>query len=272
MLNRINSQLRWKVTLSLVTLIITVMAAVTYYDYQAQRQLWFDNLAENIRQEAAIIRGAISLSDSPAELQEIVTAIGETVNLSLMSEDVPVEDEHQMDAENGAESMSDAEYEIFILDDQSIVLASNLPGIQGETMDLSMTAPVLQVGAEFDTGVMSHMGHKSFFGTLALYDEDTVPANIVGAVHLSQPMTALENNLSSFLRQRLISVSISALLLILVVGIAATRLIVNPIVKLTAGAKKVMEGDLNTFTDIERSDEIGSLAATFNNMAKKLKK
>lgn len=48
--------------------------------------------------------------------------------------------------------------------------------------------------------------------------------------------------------------------------------LVIPISKLTKGARKVSEGDLDYVIKIKRSDEFGALAETFNNMVANLKK
>jgi signal transduction histidine kinase/HAMP domain-containing protein len=58
------------------------------------------------------------------------------------------------------------------------------------------------------------------------------------------------------------------------VGVAAVflaRLITNPIVDLKTVAEKVAAGDLNTEAKVSTHDEVGTLAATFNNMTSQLK-
>ena len=59
------------------------------------------------------------------------------------------------------------------------------------------------------------------------------------------------------------------------VGIAAVflaRIITNPIVHLKAVAEKVASGDFNAEAKVSTRDEVGTLAATFNNMTLAVKK
>ena len=55
-------------------------------------------------------------------------------------------------------------------------------------------------------------------------------------------------------------------------GYIITRGITNPISKFIKGANAIASGDLNQHISIASKDEIGSLAAAFNNMAEELKK
>jgi two-component system sensor histidine kinase YesM len=50
-----------------------------------------------------------------------------------------------------------------------------------------------------------------------------------------------------------------------------SKLIVNPLLKLTKAMRKVKEGDLNAVAQIHTSDEIGLLASVFNSMIKRIK-
>jgi GAF domain-containing protein/HAMP domain-containing protein len=61
------------------------------------------------------------------------------------------------------------------------------------------------------------------------------------------------------------------LVLAVVAALFTTRGIANPIAHLTAAATKVSEGDLTTQAAVETGDEIGTLAATFNQMTAQLR-
>ena len=63
---------------------------------------------------------------------------------------------------------------------------------------------------------------------------------------------------------------IAALVLSIVVGIVTARWITNPILKLNIAAKALAEGEWEKKVKINRSDEVGELATSFNLMARQL--
>jgi PAS domain S-box-containing protein len=65
--------------------------------------------------------------------------------------------------------------------------------------------------------------------------------------------------------------SILALLVTIVLGIFSARWITAPILRLNSAAKKMSEGEWDKPVAVERSDEIGELANTFNIMTEKLR-
>ncbi len=64
---------------------------------------------------------------------------------------------------------------------------------------------------------------------------------------------------------------IGSLIVTLIFGIFLARKITNPVIQLVNGVKQVAKGLLETNIPIQSKDEIGQLAAAFNEMAKKLK-
>jgi signal transduction histidine kinase/class 3 adenylate cyclase/AmiR/NasT family two-component response regulator len=67
-----------------------------------------------------------------------------------------------------------------------------------------------------------------------------------------------------------ILLSVTALIIAIFIGIATTKYIVSPILKLKKAAIAISQGDLNQKLDLHRKDELGILANTFNNMALQL--
>ena len=268
------------------------MGPLIYVDYINQRQIWLDNLADQTYRDTLIVQAAISHTNSQEELQHVVDAIGENLNRgsaltatehdqkdaiqAVSDRSMDMAAEHEPGTAEGTESPMEMAshgasdpipiYEIFILDSDSVVLASNLSTLIGQEMAQSMTAPVLEAGAEFDSGVMSHMDHESHFGTLALYrDQDSV-SEIYGDVHLAQPMTVVEMNLNSFFRQRLLLFGALGAVLFSTVSLAMKFLIVHPLQRFTQQLGAVKAGDFTTSIRISTEDEIGRLAQAFNYM------
>ena len=65
--------------------------------------------------------------------------------------------------------------------------------------------------------------------------------------------------------------SLAALLLAIMVAFFVTRNISNSIISLSDTASKIAAGDLNRVAEVNRKDEIGKLAATFNHMTRQLR-
>jgi PAS domain S-box-containing protein len=70
--------------------------------------------------------------------------------------------------------------------------------------------------------------------------------------------------------QRTIILCILALFAALGVGIVTADWVTKPILKLNQGAKDIASGELEKKVDIERADEVGELASSFNTMASQL--
>jgi class 3 adenylate cyclase len=68
------------------------------------------------------------------------------------------------------------------------------------------------------------------------------------------------------LQWRIAAIGAAALLLALLIGIAIARGITSPLQALVAGTKEVVRGNLRYRSKIEREDEIGFLARSFNDM------
>ncbi len=68
-----------------------------------------------------------------------------------------------------------------------------------------------------------------------------------------------------------LALTLIALILATLIGIFTSKWIVQPILGLNEAAKKLSSGEWNQTLPVERSDELGELANSFNSMAKQLK-
>ena len=78
----------------------------------------------------------------------------------------------------------------------------------------------------------------------------------------------INNNLT--LNVGVVVVSILLLLIAFVITLSLSKLIINPLNKLTEASKRIKEGDYKSRTGIVTSDELGILADSFNDMADSL--
>ena len=67
-----------------------------------------------------------------------------------------------------------------------------------------------------------------------------------------------------------IGLCFAALIVAILLGIGTARWIIRPILRLNASAKKLSQGEWEETLAIDRSDEVGQLAKSFNNMAQQL--
>jgi two-component system sensor histidine kinase MprB len=87
-----------------------------------------------------------------------------------------------------------------------------------------------------------------------------------GAVQIAKPLDEIDNTLAS-LRITLILVALGGIALAGALGFVVARAVLRPVERLTAAAEHVAETqDLDASININRRDELGRLAASFNTM------
>jgi signal transduction histidine kinase len=98
----------------------------------------------------------------------------------------------------------------------------------------------------------------------------TGPNNELMGAFLVGSSRAEQVGLERFLVRVEILVAAGGILLALLVAIWTTTRITRPVEALAAGARAVAAGDWNTQVDVQSGDEIGALAAAFNQMTREL--
>jgi two-component system sensor histidine kinase MprB len=90
------------------------------------------------------------------------------------------------------------------------------------------------------------------------------------AVQIARPLDEIDNTLAS-LRLTLMFVALGGVALAALLGFTVARAVLRPVERLTAAAEHVAETqDHDASIDIERRDELGRLAASFNTMLRAL--
>ena len=86
------------------------------------------------------------------------------------------------------------------------------------------------------------------------------------AVQIAKPLDEIDNTLAS-LRITLMLVALGGIALAAALGFIVARAVLRPVERLTAAAEHVAETqDLDASIDVDRRDELGRLAASFNTM------
>ena len=94
----------------------------------------------------------------------------------------------------------------------------------------------------------------------------TVPTPAGTAIQIARPLAEIDNTLAS-LRITLILVALGGIALAAALGFIVARAVLRPVERLTAAAEHVAETqDLDASIDVDRRDELGRLAASFNTM------
>lgn len=98
--------------------------------------------------------------------------------------------------------------------------------------------------------------------------QDILDINQAAIIRADQRARAQARNASL----RSIAITIIAFLLALFFALRMIRAIRNPILTLASEAEEIGAGNLDQHIDIDRADEIGTLASSFNRMAERLRK
>src|SRR5690625_72281 len=159
-------------------------------------------------------------------------------------------------------------YQLYIIDEQ------------GETQSFGETFREEEISSEIVSAVMNneiYHGMKNFpretfvtgFFANELSNTIGVPLefnDLTYALFLRPDIKLLFNEMRVLFALLLgLSIFISILLVIFI-----TKFLVKPITTLTAGTRSIADGNLDVNLDIDRNDELGDLAVSFNRMTNKL--
>ncbi|MBU4076954.1 MAG: HAMP domain-containing protein, partial [Euryarchaeota archaeon] len=153
-------------------------------------------------------------------------------------------------------SYTDIEY-IFVTDTEGIVIASTFEN----------GFPVALQNFSKPSNVLKEFVYYSERGII--HEFDSPLSGDVGYVHvgLSEARVRKQIDESS---ERLVLLAISAFVLWGVFIFFTGRWLTEPVLRLSEGAKRINKGILDQKIDIISNDELGELAATFNDMSKSL--
>lgn len=158
--------------------------------------------------------------------------------------------------ENLKKSYSDIDY-IFVTDSNGIVLVHTFEN--GFPESLQNMSKLSNVQDEFI--------YSSERGIIHEFDRPLL--NNIGYVHLGLSETRVRTHIQES-SDRLLLLSISAFILWGMFIFFTGRWLTEPVLRLTEGAKRINKGILDQKIEVTSKDELGELAATFNDMSKTL--
>lgn len=146
--------------------------------------------------------------------------------------------------------------DVYILDQNGVVIAHQNPNLV-----LKETIFALPENNGRQPGLSSRD---------AVLAMDTIELPNLDLIVVAETTYANATALASDLRQLAMSIIFATLIVSGLVVTFVVRRIVNPISNLSHVAQAIQEGDFSQRADVKRKDEIGRLAATFNNMTDRL--
>ncbi len=105
----------------------------------------------------------------------------------------------------------------------------------------------------------------SSYKPLYIQDEEQLNWALLAEINQDEVYEAVDQ-----IRNRILFITPFLTLFIILIALLIARNLILPILSLTKGAEKLKEGDLSTRVSVSSQDEIGTLAATFNQMASSL--
>ncbi len=158
--------------------------------------------------------------------------------------------------ENLKKGYSDIEY-IFVTDSDGIVLVHTFENGFPKSLQ-NMSKP---------SNVQDEFVYYSDRGVIHEFDRPLL--NNIGYVHLGLSETRVRKHIQES-SDRLLLLSISAFVLLGIFIFFTGRWLTEPVLRLTEGAKRINKGILDQKIEVASEDELGELAATFNDMSKTL--
>lgn len=275
------TSLRGKLILSHLAVIFVAMSVVTLLLLTLGRGYFLNAVEESLIAQAQLLSQALIPGASAYPAQEAPSPAynalqqSQVGNLSVQVENVEPSAEDEIPPELSASNLAYLnlvsvelstiiETRFLVLDNAGTVLVDSLDLDEGTYLgDEGYIREALQGNQGSNT--LTFEGEEWLFVTVPVWIED----QIVGAIHIGQPLQDVAAVLSD-LRTRLLLVLVIALPLSIVIALILARNIANPLRKLTIAAGKLGQGDYGYPLDTSGKDELGQLSSTFADMRQRL--
>ena len=248
----LRNRLGWKMGLPLSLALLGVMALLSIGDYFWQRSAFLDHLNRHIAEEAWTVAILLRQDRDLAEQQRLLKELAQALDQS---------EQHEQ-----------RHHELFILDRQAVVRASNMESLLGQRMNSAAVLRVLHGDAPFASGIMWHGDHLSFYGVAPMYDDRKPSGFPIGAIHVAEPLHPIQAYLNEFLIQRLLFMTLVTAALILLVNLLVRQMVVAPLRTLIRSMERVHLGDLDAQVPVESTDELAQIDRAFNVMIQAIQK
>jgi len=232
---------QWRVAIAFIILIVASMGALGIYLTSSVRHNQLDNLRVQLEHEAKITAEAalpslLGQADAPGAL---ATKLGNEIDTRVT-----------------------------IIAPDGTVLGDSMQ--DPSTMENHATRPeVVQAvasGLGESTRLSATLNEKMMYVAVPVNSQ----GKLIGIARVALPLTTVQNSVNHVTRTIILATIIIAVLAALAAWLIA-RTTTRPIRELTRASKKIAGGQLEQKITITRRDEIGQLAAAFNEMSSNLK-
>jgi len=263
------SSFRSRVFWSLVPIVVILFILLEIVDLQQHRRLTEEefskkaetiviNLAETTR--LAVLTGDRQLLEAATRS---VTEVADFAFLRIYGENwrsLYSQDRTRRSIPKPDETLSD-EQKTSLLNQETALLAG--PQGPGKERFTEYLAPITIVDPETSYELVTE-------GRELNAQQGQEKRRVIGAVRLGLSLSEVDAHMASLLRWRIGLIVVFLILSAITIYFLAGR-ITRPVRELTAQVNKMAEGDLDQTIPVTSKDEVGVLAASFNEMARSLK-
>ena len=260
------SRLAVKFSVVTATITVVIISVLTYVTVDSQKR----NL------EAEIIAGAARFSD--------------TIRLSTYHSML---ENRRPDAYRAMEEIGrqDGIEKVRIFNKDGLVLFSTAHAEIGTAVDKKAEScyachaagqPIVRLNLPERSRRYPSNGHRVLGMVTPIYNEkscaragchlDPAAQRVLGVVDIGISLEPIDRKLAGIRRSAILLASVGVLLLAAGVSLFARWLVVRPVAALVVGTERITRGDLEHEIKVPRSDEMGLLASSFNEMTRSLKK
>jgi two-component system phosphate regulon sensor histidine kinase PhoR len=234
--------IRWRIAAVFAVVVVLCILGLSLYLARFVRNEHIDNLKVQLADQAWIVADSSApyfVIDETAELNVLAVRLGDLISgrVTIVAGDGIVLGDSQEDPA-GMENHSDRPE-----------IHQALTGTVGTSIRRSET-----------------LGRDMMYVAVPVEAGST----IVGAARVSLPLTDI-NRTIGHINRVIAAAAVIAAVIGIVAALQLTRVIVNPVKKLTQASRKMAEGDLGQEIKLTSSDEVGDLARAFNRMSSRVK-
>lgn len=139
----------------------------------------------------------------------------------------------------------------------------------GFSPDKSYNMPDYEAALKSDDGIGVFMGRDGGENILAVTIMISQPSSSYSALRFVTSLSLVDNQLAGIMLAAMV-ISAFVVLIVVFMGLYFVKSISQPLVQISATAKKLAKGDFSERIAIRNNDEIGDLSRAFNDMADEL--
>ncbi len=236
--------LRWRIALPSVILILAATLGLTIYISDQVRQVRLADLEQQLLADARLLADNTSHLLEANTNPEIFDQLAHTWANPLRAR-------------------------ITIIDADGLVIGESHD--DRTQMDNHLRRPEVQLAIKTEQGISMRysatLGYEMMYGAVPIRNST---GEIIGIMRVALPLDEIEANVS-LLRQNIVFTGFGISLVAGLLAIFIAWRITQPILQLTAVAKRMAGGDLNARLFRSSRDEVGKLTQTFNTMADRIR-